>query len=103
MRNLKLGVKLVGGFLVTAAITLIVGLVGLSGLSNVSSHLLTVTDVSLPTVRDLQLIKIAGETVRVSMRAAGRAYEATYIPRRDAKGAVTGVIGVAIDVTGKKG
>ena len=69
MRNLKLGVKLVGGFLVTAAITLIVGLVGLSGLSNVSHHLETVTDVSLPTVRDLQLIKIAGETVRVAQRS----------------------------------
>jgi methyl-accepting chemotaxis protein len=69
MRNLKLGVKLVGGFLVTAAITLIVGLVGLSGLSNVTGHLKTVTDVNLPSVRDLQAIKIAGETVRVAQRS----------------------------------
>ncbi|MHC1789427.1 methyl-accepting chemotaxis protein [Solidesulfovibrio sp.] len=68
MRNLKLGVKLVGGFLITAAITLIVGLVGLSGLSDVTGHLQTVTDVNLPSVRDLQAIKIAGESVRVAQR-----------------------------------
>ncbi|MHC1711142.1 MAG: methyl-accepting chemotaxis protein [Solidesulfovibrio sp.] len=68
MRNLKLGVKLVGGFLITAAITLVVGLIALSGLSNVSSHLLTISDVNLPAVRDLQHLKIAGESVRVAQR-----------------------------------
>jgi methyl-accepting chemotaxis protein len=68
MRNLKLGVKLVGGFLLCAAITLIVGLVGLSGLSAVSSHLTTVTDVNLPAIRDLQIIKISGESIRVAQR-----------------------------------
>ncbi len=56
-----------------------------------------------PAIIDNHRRALAGETVRVSMLAAGRAYEATYIPRRDARGAVTGVIGVAIDVTGKKG
>jgi methyl-accepting chemotaxis protein len=69
MRNLKLGVKLVGGFLITAAITLIVGLVGLSGLSTVTNHLKTIADVNLPSVRDLQAIKIAGESVRVAQRS----------------------------------
>ena len=68
MGNLKLGVKLVGGFLVCAAITLVVGVVGLTGLSSVSSHLSQVADVSLPSVRNLQHIKIAGETIRVAQR-----------------------------------
>ncbi|MEA4857999.1 MAG: methyl-accepting chemotaxis protein [Solidesulfovibrio sp.] len=68
MGDLKLGVKLVGGFLVCAAITLVVGLVGLRGLSGVSRELTTVTDVAMPAVRDLQLIKIAGESVRVAQR-----------------------------------
>ncbi|OLN25293.1 Methyl-accepting chemotaxis protein I (serine chemoreceptor protein) [Desulfovibrio sp. DV] len=78
MRNLKLGVKLVGGFLITAVITLIVGLVGLSGLNTVTDHLQTVTDVNLPSVRDLQAIKIAGEAVRVAQRSL-------LIPGLDAK------------------
>ncbi|MYL83900.1 HAMP domain-containing protein [Desulfovibrio aerotolerans] len=69
MRNIKLGVKLVGGFLITAGITLIVGLVGLSGLSVVTDRLNTVSDVNLPAVRDLQHIKIAGESVRVAQRS----------------------------------
>ncbi len=69
MRNLKLGVKLVGGFLFSAAITLVVGLVGLVGLSTVIEHLREITDVSLPSVRDLQHIKIAGESVRVAQRS----------------------------------
>jgi methyl-accepting chemotaxis protein len=68
MRNLKLKVKLVGGFLITAAITLVVGMVGLLGLSNVTSHLLQITEVDLPAVRDLQHLKIAGESVRVAQR-----------------------------------
>jgi len=68
MRNLKLGVKLIGGFLLSAAITLVVGLVGLAGLSTVSKQLSSVTDVDMPTVRDLQLIKIAGESIRVAQR-----------------------------------
>jgi len=68
MRNLKLGVKLIGGFLICAAITLLVGIVGLIGLSTVSSHLTTVTEVNLPAVRDLQHLKIAGESVRVAQR-----------------------------------
>jgi methyl-accepting chemotaxis protein len=68
MGDLKLGVKLVGSYLVCAAITLVVGLVALSGLTTVASRLTTVTEVDLPAVRDLQLIKIAGESVRVAQR-----------------------------------
>ncbi|MFP5259574.1 MAG: methyl-accepting chemotaxis protein [Acidobacteriota bacterium] len=69
MRNMKLGVKLVGGFLITAGITLIVGLVGLSGLATVTDHLKQIADVNLPAVRDLQHIKISGETIRVAQRS----------------------------------
>ncbi len=68
MGNIKLGVKLIGGFLICAAITLLVGLVSLTGLSKVKNSLTAVTDVNLPAVRDLQLIKIAGESVRVAQR-----------------------------------
>ncbi|WP_300161959.1 MCP four helix bundle domain-containing protein, partial [Solidesulfovibrio sp.] len=68
MGNLKLGVKLVGGFLLCAAITLVVGLVGLMGISGLTKSLTQVTEVDLPAVRDLQAIKIAGESVRVAQR-----------------------------------
>jgi methyl-accepting chemotaxis protein len=68
MRDLKLGVKLVGGFLLCAAITLAVGLVSLTGLSSVSSRLTTVTETNLPSIRDLQHIKISGESIRVAQR-----------------------------------
>ena len=68
MRNFKLGFKLVAGFLLSAAITLAVGLVGLAGLSAVSGQLAAVTDVDMPAVRDLQAIKIAGESIRVAQR-----------------------------------
>ena len=68
MGNLKLGVKLVSGFLVCAALTLGVGLVSLWGLSAVSSQLTTIATTNLPAVRDLMHIKISGESIRVAQR-----------------------------------
>ena len=68
MGDLKLGVKLVGGFLLCAAITLVVGLVSLWGLSTVASQLHAVSAISLPSVRDLQHIKISAESIRVAQR-----------------------------------
>ena len=68
MGNLKLGVKLVGGFLICAAITLIVGVVALTSLSSVTAQMIRLADVRLPAVRDLQHIKITGESIRVAQR-----------------------------------
>lgn len=56
-----------------------------------------------PAIIDNHRRALGGETVRVSLRSAGRSYEVTYLPRRDAAGAVTGVIGVALDVTSAHG
>ncbi len=55
-----------------------------------------------PGIIDNHRRALAGETVKGSLLAGGRAYESTYIPLRDAKGAVMGIMGVAVDVTGRK-
>lgn len=68
MKNLKIGVKLVSGFLICAAITLGVGLVSLWGLSTIAKQLNMVAAVNLPAVRDLLHIKISGESIRVAQR-----------------------------------
>lgn len=45
---------------------------------------------------------LAGEEVRAAVEVGGMAYEAAYAPLWDERGEVTGVIGVAADVTGRK-
>ena len=68
MKDYKLGVKLVCGFLVCAAITLGVGLVSLWGLTTIGEQLNMVAGINLPAVRDLLHIKISGESIRVAQR-----------------------------------
>jgi methyl-accepting chemotaxis protein len=68
MKNLRLMVKLLGGFLIVAAITLTVGVVGWVGLENVHESVVEIGDVRLPAISSLQTIFKEVETLRVAQR-----------------------------------
>ncbi|MEE9912341.1 MAG: MCP four helix bundle domain-containing protein [Deltaproteobacteria bacterium] len=56
MKNLKLSSKLIGGFLVMAAILLVGGLVGFSGMTLVNGHLKDFVNVHVPETYHLSII-----------------------------------------------
>ena len=56
MKNLKLSSKLIGGFLVMAAIVFVGGLVGFSGMTIVNGHLRDFVDVRVPETYQLSVI-----------------------------------------------
>jgi methyl-accepting chemotaxis protein len=68
MKNIKLGVKLVGGFIFVALITLVVGVIGLTSISDMNGLINHFNKKILPTVETLLTIQSAGETIRVSQR-----------------------------------
>ncbi|MEW5773021.1 MAG: methyl-accepting chemotaxis protein [Thermodesulfobacteriota bacterium] len=68
MRNVKLGVKLVGGFCVTAAIALAIGLVGLYVISSLGHEVEEIGGVQLPAVSNLQTMEAELERVSKAMR-----------------------------------
>jgi Methyl-accepting chemotaxis protein len=68
MKNLKLMVKLLGGFILVAAITFVVGITGWIGLNSVSDSLTEVSEVILPAVDNLEKIAKEIETIRVAQR-----------------------------------
>jgi methyl-accepting chemotaxis protein len=59
LSNMKLSVKLIGGFIIVAVITLIVGFVGWYGVSRISAHLTEVGVVRLPSIQALLIINQA--------------------------------------------
>ncbi len=68
MKNLKLMVKLVGGFVIVAAITLVVGGVGWMGIDKITSHIHEIGEVRLPAVSNLQLMRKEGESFVIAQR-----------------------------------
>jgi len=68
MKNLKLMVKLLGGFILVAAITLTVGIVGWFGIENVHESVVEIGDVRLPAISSLETIFKEVETLRVAQR-----------------------------------
>ncbi|MBI5590898.1 MAG: MCP four helix bundle domain-containing protein [Deltaproteobacteria bacterium] len=68
MNNVKLSVKLIGGFCFVAFITLAVGLVGWKSTSDVTAQLHKVTDQTLPSVQHLLAFERGATAVRVAMR-----------------------------------
>jgi len=66
MKDLKLSVKLIGGFCVVATITLIVGLIGFWGVAQTDKALTEVAEVSLPSVDALQTINEAKTAVEAA-------------------------------------
>ena len=57
LKNLKLMHKLIGSFSVVACIVLVVGIVGYSGISKTFSSLEEVSELHLPTLNTLHIIK----------------------------------------------
>jgi methyl-accepting chemotaxis protein len=63
MRSLSLSFKLTGGFVLVAAITVLVGYVGYSGVAQVADDLKDVAEVRLPSVESLWIISEAQTAV----------------------------------------
>ena len=68
MKNLKLRVKLVGGFLLTACITLVVGFSGLYGVREVNGHLTGIVEENLPGVESLMNLKTKSQEIVPALR-----------------------------------
>ncbi len=68
MKNLKLGGKLVGGFLLTALIALAVGLNGLLELDNLQENMREIGEESLPAVSELKTAEGQLSRLQTSMR-----------------------------------
>ena len=68
MKNIKLMVKLLGGFIVVALITLTVGIFGWLGVSNVTDSVVEIGDIYLPAVTNLAILEKEIETIRVAQR-----------------------------------
>ncbi len=67
-KDLKIGRKIIAGFLAVALITLVVGVVGLVSLRNVSQSFHTVSAVNMPSVKFLLEMEVSLEQLMVSMR-----------------------------------
>lgn len=69
MKNVKLGVKLIGGFIVVALIVLVVGFFGWQGAQQLNSHVDEIGLVRLPSVESLMIIKTESNAIRISLRS----------------------------------
>lgn len=69
MKNVKLGVKLVGGFAVVALIVLVVGFFGWQGARQLNSHVNEIGLVRLPSIESLMVIKTESNAIRISLRS----------------------------------
>ncbi len=69
MSNIKIGVKLVSGFILVALIVVIVGAIGWRGANNLSGHIDEVGGVNLPAVNNLRIIETEFEAVVQSLHA----------------------------------
>ena len=68
MKNLKLMVKLLGGFIIVAIITLTVGIAGWFGISGVSDSVVEIGEVRLPSIYSLAIVEKELESIRVAQR-----------------------------------
>ncbi len=69
MKNVKLGVKLVGGFAIVALIVLVVGFFGWQGARQLNSHVDEIGLVRLPSIESLMVIKTESNAIRISLRS----------------------------------
>ncbi len=68
MKNLKLGVKLMGGFIIVALIVLVVGFFGWRGANNLDGHVHEIGQVNLPSINNLRIAEKELETLMVAFR-----------------------------------
>jgi methyl-accepting chemotaxis protein len=59
MKNLSLGMKLIGGFLAVVLVVLVIGLVGWKGVSDLGTQLKMFSEESLPSIQSLSVMKEA--------------------------------------------
>lgn len=69
MKNVKLVIKLVGGFAVVALIVLVVGFFGWQGSRQLNAHVEEIGLVRLPSVESLMIIETESNAIRVSLRS----------------------------------
>jgi methyl-accepting chemotaxis protein len=69
MKNLKIGVKLLGGFIIVAAIVLVVGFFGLNGANKLEGHLVEVGTVRLPSIQSLLIVSEAQTAIDTNENA----------------------------------
>lgn len=69
MKSMKLSVKLIGGFLIVAFITLTVGLLGWRGMSQTDEALVEVASTRLPSVLGLEMMNTAQNAVQRAERS----------------------------------
>ncbi|WP_169313583.1 methyl-accepting chemotaxis protein [Spirochaeta africana] len=68
MKNLRLGVKLIGGFILVAAIVLVVGIIGLVGSIQLRTNIEEIGLVRLPSIQSLLEVEIAAEEMMMAQR-----------------------------------
>lgn len=68
LKNMKLGVKMIGGFIIVAVIVLVVGFFGWNGSSRLHGHINEIGSVRLPSIQTLQVIKVEANAVRTVVR-----------------------------------
>ena len=69
MKNIKLGVKLIGGFSIVALLVLIVGFFGWNGARQLNGHVRDIGEVRLPSVEDMLIIESESNAVRIALRS----------------------------------
>ena len=68
MKNLKLGVKLIGGFSLVALIVLMVSVFGIMGLMEVNDHVDEIGHEILPSIENLLRIESESNAIRIALR-----------------------------------
>lgn len=69
MKNIKIGTKLIGGFIIVALIVLVVGFFGWNGARQLQSHIHEIGEVRLPSVENLLRIQVEANAIRTSVQS----------------------------------
>ncbi|TVR60379.1 MAG: methyl-accepting chemotaxis protein, partial [Spirochaetaceae bacterium] len=69
MKNIKLGVKMIGGFIAVALIVAVVGFFGWQGAVQMNDHVSEIGEVRLPSIESLLIIKTESNAIRISLRS----------------------------------
>ena len=68
MKNMKLSLKLIGGFVIVAFITLAIGFVGWNGANSLKEDLDTLSEVEIPSINNLRIIDRQLAALRTAQR-----------------------------------
>ncbi|MFP4375710.1 MAG: methyl-accepting chemotaxis protein [Spirochaetales bacterium] len=68
LKNVKLGKKMIGGFLVVAIIVLVVGFFGWNGARQLENHIHEIGEVNLVSIEDLKTIEVEANGVRTAIQ-----------------------------------